>query len=173
MEMNEFQIVGSQYGKPYRSPEFPNARIRVKVRNFFPCLDSWEYRPPRMGDSLHPDKEKREFPAHFYGKDCLKCNVELEKESGETIVKNASLVRSIRPGRSLNDDDVTWRTSCMSKDKSGVHTHGDEVTYDPTSSSHKMMWELASPEPISHEDQIHRLLDNAERLFEPRMSTRI
>jgi hypothetical protein len=35
------------------------------------------------------------------------------------------------------------------------------------------MWELAGSDPISNADQINRLLDNAERLFEPRMSTRI
>lgn len=173
MRMSEFNIVDNEYTREYSSEKFPNATLIVKVVDFFPCLNSWEYSPPFMGETFIPDQEKREYPARFYGKDILKCIVGLRKESGETLWKNASIVRSISPGGRLGDAKITWRTSCISKSQSGVYTHGDEVVYDSLKSKHESLWELSSPDSISHENQINRLLNNAERLFETGMRTKL
>jgi len=171
--MSEFPILSATRNKTYNSEKYGRAKVTVEVEDFFPCSDSWEYNPPQMYEGVLG--EEREMPARFRGKDITWCTVSLNGEFSETKEKRfISLLRGVRR-YSFSDNDVAYETSCIMRESKKVYIKPDkdQNVQDPYGGGHEMMWKLAGPDPITLEDNLDRLIENAERLFEPRLSIRI
>jgi len=169
--MSDFQIESSTRQRVYNSDEYGQAKLAVEVHDFHPCLNSWEYRPPENYESILG--EVREMPAEYRGKDILHCSINLHAEFGAVKQsKFVSLRRGIRRG--LNNEP-TYESSAMLRDEKGIYIRPDkdENLLDHHGNNHQMMWEIASENPFTLDDQLDMLIREGHRVFEPRVPTEI
>jgi len=160
--------------RKYSCEKYGNSIIKVEPIDYDPCLDSWNYSPPRITNPIHPEKDELELSAEWYGKDWLRCNVILTDQNSKQYYWNVTLVRSIRPRR-FKESDITWRTSAMLHNKKSIRNLScrDEVTTRYKSNDSKCLWELAGPNPISLQDQTKMLAEESHRIFDPRVQDRV
>jgi len=168
--MSYKQIIGTKRWRSYSSDKYDRACIEVEVLDHVNCPDSWKYEE-REYESLIEDITRTWI--EYYGKDLLHCTVRLKTKGGTEKEKHVSLVRSLRSDPA--DGSPVYRTSAMVKNSDAVRYRQGAESFVPDyhSTDHDMIWELAGPDPISNEEQVSQLLEEAHRLFEPRIPVSI
>jgi hypothetical protein len=173
--MTEFPILDETRTESYDSPMHGDSTIRVDVIDYLPCLDSWSHTPEHWDyDPIHLEKDRVKRPQTFRGQDLTKTTVTLVDEGGRKHARHASLNRTVRHPYQRSESDVGWKTSCMIRESTGIFIRpgGDNRT-DIYRGEHEMLWDYSCPGPITLDDLLDRLIEEAHRLFEPKMQTRI
>ena len=168
--MSYKQIVGTKRWRSYSSEKYDRACIEVEVLDHVNCPDSWYYQERDTESSI--TGQYRTW-TDYHGKDLLHCAVRLKTKDGTVKKRFASLSRVIRSD--AVDDSPVYQTSCKVLDRLHVRYSERQEGFvrQRHKDNHTSMWQLAGPDPISNEEQVSALLEEAHRLFEPRIPVSI